>query len=348
MRLLTRMNRGIMMIRAVLIVAVTVLSSCVHEYPEVGGIAREVTLHVHHQLEWSPAYEHIVSRSDDPGYMVRYHHKICRAGHPEEVIKEMVYHNRDISRADFSHKLLLPPGDYELWSWCDWAESASGESMFFNTEDFTGIWYPDPYRGHNELRDALRGMTAFTIEETPEASYSLDIDLDLERPLAKYEIISTDLPEFIDKETRRGAISPLSDSPQDAPSAIGPNLSSLSKYKVKVIYTGYMPSTFNNFLNRPVDSRVGVTYDAKIEVVSPTEAKICFDYVMVNGHESSIPARLEIYNEEGTMIGGSNTIEIPTKRNRLTIVRGKFLTSEAFGGVNIDPDFDGDYNIEII
>lgn len=334
------------MICTVMAAAVMSLTSCVHEFPEVEGVAREVTLHIHHNLEWTPAYEHIITRSDNQNYIARYHHKICRAGKPDEVVSEMVFLNNDIMRGDFCHKLLLPPGDYEIWNWCDWADINSGTSFFFNSQDFNNICYQDPYTGHHELRDALRGVTAFTVDETPNADYSLDIDLHLERPLARYEVISTDLAEFIDKEVRSRRLA-LPESPWDSPSGVKPGIPTLTQYKVKVIYTGYMPSSFNNFLNRPVDSRTGVTYDAKIEVLNDDEAKICFDYVMVNGHESSVMARMEIYNEDGTLVAGTNTIEIPTKRNRVTIVRGKFLTSEVFGGVTIDPGFDGDYNIEI-
>ena len=34
-------------------------------------------------------------------------------------------------------------------------------------------------------------------------------------------------------------------------------------------------------------------------------------------------------------------------RGRNTIVRGRFLTSQATGGVGIDPGFNGEYNIEL-
>ena len=41
----------------------------------------------------------------------------------------------------------------------------------------------------------------------------------------------------------------------------------------------------------------------------------------------------------------SEPIEVPLQRNRHTVIRGMFLMSEASGGVSINPEFDGDYNL---
>ena len=68
---------------------------------------------------------------------------------------------------------------------------------------------------------------------------------------------------------------------------------------------------------------------------------------MVNGHESSIAVALEVYDPEGTLIGRTVTINVPTKRGQNTIVRGRFLTSMASGGVGIDPSYNGEYNVEL-
>ena len=68
---------------------------------------------------------------------------------------------------------------------------------------------------------------------------------------------------------------------------------------------------------------------------------------MVNGHESSVAVCMEVYDPDGELIGSTSTISVPTMRGRNTIVRGRFLTSQATGGVGIDPGFDGEYNIEL-
>lgn len=331
-----------------LILGGTVMS-CVHEWPDTDGVQRKATLHIIHHHEWNDDHNITVSRSGEThGYNARYHFMLCPADDRSLVIKEFTLYSDDINRADFSTDLNLPPGRYDLWTWADWADKVSGTSLFFDTSDFNTIWYPDPYNGDNELRDALRGMTSFTIEDYGAASdYRVEAELHLERPFARYRFIASDFSEFIDNEISRGEISRVTPAALE-PSQSRVSVAGLEKYSVKTIYTGYMPSEFSNFLNRPVNSKADMSYRASITPLNNNEAQLCTDYVMVNGHESSIPVSLEIYDAEGMLIARTNPIDVPTVRNRTTIVRGKFLTSMASGGVGINPDFDGEYNIEII
>ncbi len=70
-----------------------------------------------------------------------------------------------------------------------------------------------------------------------------------------------------------------------------------------------------------------------------------FDYVFVNGKESAVTVKVGIYDDENRQLSISEAIEVPLKRNYHTVIRGPFLTSKASGGVNIDPDYNGDYNL---
>lgn len=321
------------------------LVSCVHEWPEDARPVREVRLNVSHTLNWDQ-FDMTVSR--DPAAdnsTTRYHFKIYDSdnigGSP---VSEVEFTRGDLARGDFSTTVNVPAGDYTLYAWSDIADASNSRSRFFDTSDFSKIIYSEPYGGNNDLRDAFRGVTSFSVFDNLEADYSVEADLPMERPLARYEFISTDLIDFLEGEAGRGMITfSRGDSPLDIPSRVP----EFNKYRVRMIYSGYMPSTFNNFTNKPVDSRTGMSYDAKITVINDSEARLGFDHVMVNGAESSVAVALEIYDPKGQLIGRVNTINVPTKRSRNTTVRGRFLTSKATGGVGIDPGFNGDFNIEI-
>ena len=325
--------RGIIKISLISLSAMAALTACVHEMPSADGMAREVRLNIHHEMEWSPSLEMTVTRSESAGYKARYHFKLYRAGDQQTVISEQEFFSDDFSRADFSTRLDIPPGDYDLWTWSDWADVENEKSLHFDSSDFSSVRYSEPYKGNNDLRDALRGVVSFSVERNLDGHYHKDVDLTLTRPLAKYEFIATDLADFIENESTRGKLT------RSAPD--------LTNYRVRMVYTGYMPSEYNTFLDRPVNSKTGVSYDAEITALNEKEALLGFDYVLVNGHESSVPVAMEIYDKKGELIGRTNPIDVPTMRNRLTVVRGKFLTSSASGGVGINPDFNGDYNIEI-
>ena len=76
-------------------------------------------------------------------------------------------------------------------------------------------------------------------------------------------------------------------------------------------------------------------------------ARLGFDYVMVNGRESSVMVAVGLFDEEGVRLSMTNPIEVPLKRSMLTTVKGSFLMQDTGGGVAIDPAFDGEYNIII-
>lgn len=322
------------------------LTGCVHEWPEEAS-PREMQLTIAHQTLWTET-EMTVTRADAE-YAVGYHLRISPVGNPTLSVGEVYFSSNDLSLATFDRTVsipALPAGDYDIWAWSDYVANPGGESLFYNSADFKSISYLKPYRGNTELRDAFRGKTTFTVTPSIDAETYVTGRIDLERPFARYEFIATDLADFIRDETTKGELFSWKEATKGA-EQIPAKIPDLGRYKVKVKYTGYMPSVFDNYQNKPVDSELGVVYDAKIEAINDTEARLCFDYVMVNGTESGIIVALEIYDSKGTLLGRTKAINVPTKRSRNTIVRGRFLTSKASGGVGINPDFDGEFNIEI-
>lgn len=121
-----------------------------------------------------------------------------------------------------------------------------------------------------------------------------------------------------------------------------------SEYRIKFYYTGFMPSEFNIFDNRPSSAIMGVTFDSDFTVIGNNEALMGFDYDLVNGKESSVQLQVELSEAAtGEIISRTNTIDVPIIRSKVTTVKGKFLTLGVNGGIGIDPGFDGEYNFPI-
>lgn len=320
------------------------LTGCVHEFPEAGQ-PRNVVLNISHNVGWT-YHEMTITRGDRPAYVpespsscARYHLKVFPQGDRTIVLAETEFFVSDLTRADFSRSINLPPGDYDLFIWSDYADLNSQKSYFFDSDDFGQIRYSEPYNGNNELRDAFRGEVSFTVDDNVDDAYYKEVDVTLERPLARYEFISTDLDVFLKGEAARiGTLESAQSGATRFP---------IDGYSVKMVYSGYMPSVFNNFSNKPVDSATGVSYTADVVKLNETEARLGFDYVMVNGRESSVKVSLEVYDPEGKMVGRTSPIDVVTKRSMNTTVRGKFLTSKVAGGVGIDPSFNGSFNVPV-
>lgn len=331
---------------AICIAAVALgLSSCVHQFPEEDETAN-VVLNVVQLTEWLPDYDMMLTRVAGTDVELRYDFRIYPKGNTKDCVKAFTIYKSDLARQNFSTSLELMPGDYDVWCWSDYAYTSDGEAVYYDDTNFSNITYIKPYEGDSDLRDAFNGMTSFSISEPGYyAAETVYATIELKRPFARYKFIATDLADFIDRETTRGMM-----APPGADQVVGdggPRWAKLSDYRVKVIYPLYMPAVFDNFLDNPVDSWTGVSFDCRMTQLNADEAQLAMDYVMVNGQESGVQVMLEIYDPDGALIARTNTITVPTKRNRTTVIYGKFLTTLRSDGVGIDPDFDGEYNIEL-
>lgn len=229
----------------------------------------------------------------------------------------------------------LPPGDYRIVVWADYESKDSSTGNYYDAREFHEIILSNAngHPGSNHYRDAFYGETSVRVNTSTEESAQGKITL--RRPMARYTFISTDLREFLDKEgsrTKGGAHLPAS---------------SLADYKVRMIYTRYMPCSFNAHTGKPCDSRLGVEYRSVPEVLDTDKAQLSFDYVMVNGTSTTISVAMEVIHKDGTVVGRMPYFDVPLLRSHETIVTGKFLTTKSGGDIGINNKFDGEFNIEI-
>ena len=84
-----------------------------------------------------------------------------------------------------------------------------------------------------------------------------------------------------------------------------------------------------------------------MKVLSESDTELGHDMVLVNGHGSSVSVSLEVFDRDGTLLSSTNPIDVPIVRNKLTVVRGRFLTTSASGGIGVVTKFDGEYNYEV-
>ena len=149
------------------------------------------------------------------------------------------------------------------------------------------------------------------------------------RPLAKYELIATDVKDFLRKTKKQRADD--------------------ETFTITFSYGFYLPTVFNILSGKPADSQTGVQYT--VPLVVPTdgqeECTIGTDFVFVNGAESFVKLSMEIRDGGGNVVSRTTGLEVPYRRGHLTTVRARFLTNEMQGGVDIDDEFEGDINVDL-
>lgn len=260
----------------------------------------------------------------------------------QDYTNEFVF-KKDISEGYAQEMTLeLAPGDYSIVVWSDLVEN-SNVTPYYNANAFEEISLQGEHAACNDYRDAFRGRGNISLVSDIVESSPCKIEINMQRPLAKFEFITSDLTEFIRKETARlkkynALKSPSDDEP--VPSKVR-----IEDYEVVFSYVGFMPNRYSIFTDKPVDSATGVVFRTSLKSGDNNETSIGFDYVFVNGTESSVTIQIGICDPDGQCISLTDPIKVPLKRSHHTIIGGRFLTAETSGGVIINPDFDGDYNI---
>ncbi len=268
-----------------------------------------------------------------------------------DMYQSMILTTSDLENLDRRIEVELPPGSYHVLGWGDYVKRGSSADFYYDTSDMRSICVMGDsdgrHPGNNDTRDAFRGETVLDVSaERPQGAGGKPVDeiiteVWMKRPMARFRFVTTDVGEFISRMS--GSAS--SSSSKTHPESVLPDL---GDYRVVVRYTGYMPSVYNAYTDKPVDSALGRWFDGHVRKIDDHSAELAFDQVFVNGSETTVQVALEVYSRHGgAKVAATRPIEVPVVRGKLTEIRGPFLTTNTSGGVGIHPGFNGDFNIEI-
>lgn len=335
---------------------ILLLSACdVHEWPETPEFVK-LHLRLNYETdmtEWEHLYDgasvieqglgETYDNHQDYGkirYIVRTYPVSEKQRTTSNYTQEFVF-TKDIAEG-YNHEVTLNvlPGNYNFMVWSDLIET-SGDSYFYDADNFAEIKLQGEHQGNADHRDAFRGTNSVSLVADIEEHQPDTLDVAMQRPLAKFEFITTDLQKFIDKEME------ILKKEAETRGHDNPTRVDINDYKVIVLYSGFMPDTYNMNTDKPIDSSMGVFFESELNALNENEASLGFDYVFVNGKEAGVSVQIGLYDSENRQVAFSEPINVPLRRNRHTVVKGSFLMQQASGGITIDSDFDGNHNIVI-
>ena len=339
--------------------ALLCITSCaVHEWPEPSPADVIVNLDFDTQLPQYKVLNEEGTRASHDGrdYDIRYTiaaYRLLQDGsYAEEPFLLKVFSKDEIEELNASFRFSIDEGSYRFYVWTDFVLAGTQSDYFYNTTNFRRISLQGAHEGNNDFRDAFSGSADLKVIRRGSKETPSTVTVQMRRPLAKFEFITTDLQEFITKTIE--AMNRKEEA--DAAAKAGETKSDgdtktpvvdLEKYTVVFFYSGYMPNAYNMMEGKPCDSATGVKFSSAISAIDNHDARLGFDYVFVNGEESSVMVTVALYDAEGTQLSISRQIEVPIKRSMLTTVRGSFLMQNTGGGVAIDPGFEDEFNIYI-
>ena len=337
------------------------LAGCVHDYPTMTDDGEEgidptlvqVNTEVTLDLELLPLEVTTVMTSrtsatdggipaDAPAaYRRRFIVEAWREGKP--VARQVTLTEAGASgRFTLPVTLKLHAVEYTLAVWTDYvkapaanagaatdASASSATDLYYTTTDLQNITCTSPYTGGTPYRDCLCGTAPLDLRAYRDQwNARIGVPVNLSRPLAKYQLIATDVPEFLQKTLRQRQAG--------------------ETYTLTVKYDFYMLLSYNVLTGVAGQSQLGIQFSAPLQVTDDGngECTLVSDFFFVNAAESYAPLTLEIYDSQGRGISRTAGINVPYRRSHLTTVRWHFLTNRFDTGIGINPDFDPD-DIEI-
>ena len=229
---------------------------------------------------------------------------------------------------DTDFELEIPnSGIYDIVVWTHIAEDEAAVP-FYNPANFNQVHIiTDNYKGNTDYRDGYRGKIRIDAATEINGRYIVLMN----RPMGKFELITTDLSEFLDRETEARRLYTRA-RPED--------------YRVVISFPMYYPASYSAIDDRLENSYTGMSFETQMTVTGDSEASLGFEYVMLNNiSDGAVQTQVNVYRLDGTRVAGSSMFTIPMRRDHHTLLRGAFLSTEGNGGVGIDPGFNGDHNI---
>ena len=322
------------------------------------------------------------TKADPEDFNIRYQIRAYRAlkngGYDVVPQAEYVFVKSDVSSPDHKVVLAIPEGNYMLRVWADYVDAGRVDDKYYLTDDFRSIMVAEPYEGDTDFRDAFEGSSEVSVVRVGSIAEKARVRVEMQRPLAKFQFVANDFYDLVTKamekylnskeyaaflQTRRSSqptpsttdadchfdvsttdYLPDDDTkaPWDPTKAPGFNP---EDYKIVFYYNSYLPTEYNLLTGKPTDAKMGMQFSSTLLPLNEDEALIGFDYVIVNGVESSVTLQVALYAPDGEMMSLSNPVVVPVVRGKVTTVRGKFLTLATGGGIGIDPGFDGEFNL---
>ena len=186
--------------------AMALSASCaVHEWPET--LPADATL----KLDFDTALPQFIvldlndtrGSKDGRDYQIRYvveaYRKLGDNSFAETPYGRYIFTKDDISDLNNEVTLRIDEGTYDFYVWTDFVDKGSKDDFYYNTQNFRQIRLQGEHEGNNDFRDAFVGHKELTVERFGTSVPPVSGTVDMGRPLAKFEFITTDLQEFITK-----------------------------------------------------------------------------------------------------------------------------------------------------
>lgn len=249
-----------------------------------------------------------------------------------EVVNRQVFYDDDLASTSFSVPVTmrLHAKPYRIVVWSDYVRVSDPDAqLYYNADILTPVVNNGNYRANTNAKDSFSGYVDIDLlGYADQWNAKVEANIALSRPMGRYQLIATDVEAF-KRRLAEGAIKGTA-------------------FTARIKYASYLSVGFNCYDQVRKHSLNYMTYTTTLaKNMSEPQLSLGFDYLFISPDENlEVPVEIEIVNENSESVSRS-FVNLPVTRNMNTVIKGRFLTSTADGGLNIDPGFDGDITVDV-
>ena len=317
---------------SMVILVAAMLQACIHEYPHGTGTNPskvDVNLHITFSLHWETMLH--TTPFATRGRLEKPHRFVIEARKDGEP----VYRGEQwlspeeflLGTLDYPFPVLMGPYEYEVAVWYEECDD-SAESVFDATE-LTDIRVLDSALAASAPRNC--GYASELLDLTPyysSVNTGVEIDLTLQHAGARFQIVATDVQEFIALQKEA--------------------LLQGDTFSLQMRVASNSPLSFNAY--NGIAGRTAGSLQHEDAMFFPfaeyDELKIGEGFLF-SGAGDDVAMTLTVYNSARQIVSQTEEFHIPLRRGYITIVRGDFLTFPINGNLSINHIWDGEIEMEI-
>lgn len=328
------------------------LTSCLFERPELtedgepGVDPTLVVVHLDLNLQFALPYiseaGETIERPQTDGKET-FRHRFVIEAYDNRMLaaRKVVYQDIQEGRSELNLPVdfKLHARNYEIAVWSDYVPLPDAEGMdeeyFWNTTSthLVTVLSADYSRANHEFEDAFSGKASVDLRPFADRwGAELTVPLELKRPVARYALVADDVTQFLKRAAKNGA---------DGEAA---------EYLVRVKYTGFVDVGYNVLDEIARQGLTDILYERTLRIDELKDRKsvtLAFDYVPATpGALADIPMALEVIDADGKAVAATKFL-MSVKAGTNRVLTHTFLTANPDGGVDFDPGYDGEVDIDV-
>lgn len=323
----------------VVLVCSFILQSCIHEYPYITGSQGpepgvdpslyEINIELNCELNWESLLQHIDFATRDGRN--KSHRFIIQIGDKDNEIvvrEELFLSEQEFSSGQLHHTILrlLKNRNYEIAVWYDHMDDEGKYS--FDLDDAGNVVLTNFTTTDSGIIQCGYARDYIELAGNIEKEKSIQIVLQLEIPGARFEIITTDIQEFIKRQKEA--------------------LNQGDNYRTNIIIGDGGYNGLNLFTGDPFNNGESFELSGRMRLpfADYEELKIAEGFMFCRP-EDNVTMQIGVINSSIVTVSRTPYFSFPVRRGYITFVKGEFLTRSVDGLFAVDNIWEGEIILEI-